>query len=377
MTRTTRINLSHNENHVGPTDAAVAALHGLTGRDLACYSPSFAASTTSPLTLDLARRSGIPPHHVALGYGAEPLLQAALRDHVAPGQVIALPSASWPHYRTLAAAARASVVTYPVVEGRDRDTGQPAWVVDVDALLALRRTTDVRVLLVASPANPTGNPFPADRLDEVLAAYRDALVVLDEAYYGLGDDEPDFTATPQLTREHPNLLVVRSFSKLYGLASPRIGWCAGGDQLTPWIAAQESYLGYSRPNEVMALAALDDPGHYETVRQHMIAARATVGVQLAAAGYTVYRSAANFLAIRPPATRREAARAALDAARIKVKWLDDLGILRVTLGTDDMNDALVRALTGPRRRRGGRGSAAAVAAYGADCLTPAVAGSGA
>jgi histidinol-phosphate aminotransferase len=118
----------------------------------------------------------------------------------------------------------------------------------------------VRVLLLASPANPTGNLFPLDRLSEVLTAFQTSTVIMDEAYLGLGDTPPILDETPAFTDAHPNLLVIRTFSKADSLAGMRIGYAIAGDELTSFRRRTTRYLGYPRPAEVAALAALNDPG---------------------------------------------------------------------------------------------------------------------
>src|SRR4051812_30779128 len=323
------LDLAHNTNPYGPAPGVLAALNGLTPADLYEYPPSFTTGGPSLLTKALATLCRVPVERIILDGGAEGLLKGVLHHLVRPGERVALPSVAWPYYRDLIAEVGGVAVTYPVIAYGDE------YVVDVEALLALA-DTGIRVVLLASPANPTGNLFPVDRLAEVLTVFRESIVIMDEAYLGLGDAPPAPAELPVFTDRHPNLLVVRSFSKADSLAGMRIGYAVAGDGLVGFRHRTARYLGYPRPAEVAALAALGDPGHRERVRQAMVADRHLITEALTLfEGVTVYRSHGNFVLIRFPRHALASIRADLAAADILVKWLTEdefLDCARITIG---------------------------------------------
>jgi len=344
------LDLAHNVNPHGPAPAVLSTLAGLSAADLYEYPPNFTAGRPSALAERLAELCRTPVDRITLDVGGEGLLKGALHHLVRPGERVALPSAAWSHYRSLAVGVGADIVEYPVAPFGNE------YIVDIDALLELA-DTGVRLLLLAGPANPTGNPFPLDRLPQVLAAFRESVVIYDEAYYGLGDHPPDIAALPALTERFPNLLVVRSFSKLYGMAGMRIGYGIAGDGLAGFRDRTARYLGYSRPAELAALAALDSPDHYDEVRRAMVAGRDLIHRSLDPFdGVTAYRSQANFVLVRLPGYAVGPVRASLSAAGVCVKWFAEpqfVDCARITLGTHDQTltvlHALVSALSRARR----------------------------
>jgi histidinol-phosphate aminotransferase len=335
------LDLAHNTNPYGPAPGVLTALAELSAADLYEYPPSFTTGEPSLLAQTLAKLCAVPIERIILDGGAEGLLKGALHHLVRPGDRVALPSAAWSYYRDLIREVEGVAVEYPVTPFGDE------YVVDIESLLALA-DTDVRVLLLASPANPTGNLFPLDRLSEVLTAFQQSTVIMDEAYLGLGDTPPVLDETPALTDAHPNLLVIRTFSKADSLAGMRIGYAIAGDGLTSFRRRTTRYLGYPRPAEVAALAALNDPDHREWVRRAIDADRHLITTTLTMFdGVTVYRSYANFVLVRFPRYMMTPIRTALTATDITVKWLSEpefADCIRITIGTHEHVCAILRVL---------------------------------
>ena len=347
------ISLAHNTNPNGCAPRVRDVLARLAHMDVHRYPRSFYDDRPGPLVARVARDFAVDPSLVALALGAGEILKLAMHLYLRPGETVALPGVAWPQYHVWAGWARARTVGYPLVERPPEaaSDGVATFAVDVDALLRLRTQVPVRMLLLASPNNPTGDVFPAERLGEVLHAYRDAVVILDEAYVGCGDAPPDVTAMPGLTDRHPNLMRVRTCSKADALAALRIGYAVLGAGLADFAEFTSRYLGFPEFLEEAAVAALDDLDHRERVRCGMVHEREQLYRALAPFDQArVYRSHGNFTLVRFSPDVVAPVRDALQAARIRFKWLSDPACCaRVSLGRPDENAAvrsvLVETLT--------------------------------
>ena len=324
-----------------------AVLARLAHADLHRYPRSFYDHCPGPLVERVARDFAVDSVPGRPCAGCREILKLAVHLYVRPGETVALPGVAWPQYHVWASWARARTAAYPLLEipPEAGAGGVATFAVDVDALLRLRTQVPVRMLVLASPNNPTGDVFPAERLDEVLHAYRDAVVILDEAYAGCGDAHPDETAMPGLTDRHPNLMRVRTCSKADGLAALRIGYAVLGAGLADFAEFTSRYLGFPEFLEEAAVAALDDLDHRERVRRGMVREREQLYRALAPFDQArVYRSHGNFTLVRFSPEVVTPVCDALRTARIGFKWLGDPDwCARISLGSLDEN-ATVRSV---------------------------------
>jgi len=342
-----------NENRYGPAPECLAALREVEPDLLFNYTRDFQKGYYSDLSRRLAEMHGVPEKRLVLGYGCEDLLKQAIHHWLRPGDRCLIPSASWWYYRAVADEVDGVTVQYPIVE-------EPtSYRYDVATLLRIQRETPARGLLISSPSNPTGNRFPAQHLAEVLDRFRDAIVVYDEAYWGFTEEPSGDLAT--MTHDHPNLLVLRTFSKLYGLAGARIGYGIAGTGLDSFLKFSARNLGYNRISERLALAALSNPGYYAGIRRRMVAdRRAIIETLRGFAGVRAYDSDANFVLARFPSSAVAQVKEELDRRGLIVKFFtepDFVHCARITLGTSDENAQLVaafheilRRLTGVSKR---------------------------
>jgi histidinol-phosphate aminotransferase len=329
--------LDRNENRYGPAPQCLAVLRQATPELLFNYTRDFQKGFYSELSRKLAETHGVSEKRVVLGYGCEDLLKQAVHHWLRPGDRCLIPSASWWYYRSIADEVGGLTVEYPIVEH------PTTYSYDVDALLRIQRENPVRVLLISSPNNPTGNVFPRERLEELLEHFRDAIVVYDEAYRGFSGDRPEDLAV--LTHDHPNLLVLRTFSKLYALAGARVGYGIAGPGLDSFLNFSARNLGYNRLSERLALAALSNPDYYESIRRKMITDRRTILDTLRHfPGIRAYDSEANFVLARFPQTAVGRIKAELDRRGLIVKFFTEpafVNCARITLGTVEENASLV------------------------------------
>ncbi len=205
----------------------------------------------------LGRRTGLEPDRVAVGAGASGLLDAAAAALLAPGDELLT---VWPGYPL-----------HPALAGRHGATPVAVPALDPDALLGAV-TPRTRLLLVASPSDPTGARLSAGDLGSLAGALpEDVTPVIDEALVDFVDaEDPD--ATLALLDDHPRLVLVRTLSKAYGLAGLRAGWALGGEQTPPLLARMMPPGGLADPVAAGMLEALRVCGPQVSARRAQVAA---------------------------------------------------------------------------------------------------------
>lgn len=326
------IKLSANENPLGSSPSALAAR---------AVEPSrYPDPDSTDLRAAIAARHGLERALVVMGTGSDELLHLAAQGYAGPGDEVLFPRYSFSVYEIAARRCGASPVVAP-----DADYGT-----DVDALLALvsERT---RVVFIANPNNPTGSYLPRGELARLHAALpADVLLVVDQAYgeYVAPQDDDGALA---LARAHANVLVTRTFSKIYGLAGERIGWATGAPPLVDTLNRIRGPFNVSNTGQAMGLAAVQDQAFVTHAREHNRTERARFVAALDALGNHGLRplpSEANFVLILfEGALSAEAAYAGLAEAGYIVRWLPGQGLpqaLRITIGTAAQMDDIAHAL---------------------------------
>lgn len=280
----------------------------------------------------LAERLGADPAEIAVADGSLSLLNYALLSHVTPGSRVVIPWRSYEAYPICVLTAGAE----PVRVANRPDGGH-----DLEAMIA---AVDDRTaaMILCSPNNPTGVALTHDDIADVLRRVPDhVLVVLDEAYLDF-DDRPERPRGRELVAVHPNLLLLRTFSKAYGLAGLRVGYGLGHPDV---IAATRKILPpfpVAALSVAAALAALDDDAHHDAIVAGVHAQRAVLVDLVTATGLPVCRTEANFVWL--PLGRRSAELGALCAdAGISTRVFDGEGV-RISLGEPGLIEILREVL---------------------------------
>ncbi|WP_140420625.1 histidinol-phosphate transaminase [Novosphingobium sp. B 225] len=326
------IKLSANENPLGTSPAALAAR---------AVEPSrYPDPDSTALRGAIARLHGLDPELVVMGTGSDELLHLAVQGYAGPGDEVLFPRYSFSVYDIAARRCGATPVVAP-----DADFGT-----DVDALLALV-TERTRVVLIANPNNPTGSFLPKDEVARLHAGLPgDVLLVIDQAYAEYldpADDDGAFT----LAQSYGNVLVTRTFSKIYGMAGERIGWATGMAPLVDTLNRIRGPFNVSNTGQAMGLAAVQDQAFVEATRTHNAAERTRFVAALKALGNHGLRplpSEANFVLILfEGQLSAETAYNGLANAGYIVRWLPSQGLpqaLRITIGTAEQMDEIARVL---------------------------------
>lgn len=332
----TLIKLSANENPLGCSEAAQDAL--AMARNPALYPDPDAIELRSAL----GALHGLDPARIVCGTGSDELLNLAAQGFAGPGDEVLFSRYSFAVYDIAARRCGATPVEAPDID----------YATDVDALLAAV-TGRTRVVFLANPNNPTGTFLSAGevaRLHDGLP--RDVLLVVDQAYaeyLELGEDD----GCMALAAAHPNVLVTRTFSKIYGLAGERVGWATGSPDLIGVLNRIRGPFNVTSSGQAAALAALEDQAFVARSREANRAVRDRFAEAVGALGNHGLRAVptkANFvLVLFEGNVRADTAMAAIADAGYAVRHLPGQGLpqaLRITIGTPEQMDAITVVLRG-------------------------------
>ncbi|USU07572.1 histidinol-phosphate transaminase [Sphingomonadaceae bacterium OTU29MARTA1] len=322
--------LSSNENPFGTPDAARAAY-----RDAAMHLERYPDAAAVDLRSALAAHYGVEADRLIYGTGSDEVLHLAAGTFAGPGDEIIHVRYGFAVYEI---ATRRVGATPVVVADRDYAT-------DVDAILAAV-TERTKVVFVANPNNPTGTYSTRGEIARLHAGLPSSvLLVLDQAYTEYLEPEDDDGGL-ELARTASNVLVTRTFSKIFGLASERVGWGYASPGIIDAMHRIRAPFAFSIGAQAAAIAALGDAGFVERSRSHNREWRAWFSRQVDALhGLRAVPSKANFvLVLFEGALTAEVAYKALMAAGYATRWLPGQGLphgLRITIGTDsEMRDVV-------------------------------------
>jgi len=333
----TIIYLDRNENQYGPAPACFKVLHKPNLKKLSWYSRDFSRGVKSKLSERLALDFGVEEKNVMLGYGGEDILKQAVHCYVNKGDKIMIPAYSWWYYKKIAEEKEGIKIEYPIIEGDD------SFYYDIDGMIKVYYEQKPKLIIISSPNNPTGNRLPIDKLHYILEKVKDTVVVLDEAYTLFYTDDNSYLG--RLIKEFPNLLIIRTFSKYYGLAGVRIGFALMGENHAQFSLFSARYLGYNRLTERIAIAALDSNDYYQNIRAKMVEdTQMFINEFTKFDGFKAYKTYANFLLVKIPENIKDGLKKYLTDRNMIVKFMAEDGLfshIRITIGTQEQNQLLM------------------------------------
>lgn len=278
------LQLSANENPLGASPVALRR-----AQESLSTLHRFPDSHAGELRRALARRFAVGADWIALGNGSNELIELLVRSFVGSGQTVVGAWPSYVLYRLVTLAAGRQMLLAPLRQDH-YDLGALAALVD-------QRT---KIVFLANPNNPTGTYIPRRQLSAFLSRIpKEVIVVLDEAYYGYVD-AADFPDGLSFVRSRPRLVVLRTFSKIYGLAGLRIGFGIMSPDMVQTIDTVRHLYNVNAVAQAAALGALEDESHLLASRK-----AARVGVKqltegLHALGLRVVPSQTNFVMVHFP-----------------------------------------------------------------------------
>jgi histidinol-phosphate aminotransferase len=318
--------LSSNENPYPPLPGVLEAVTAAAATfnrypDLAC----------TELTAELAQRFGVPAEHIATGTGSVGVAQQLIQSTADAGDDVIYAWRSFEAYPIITRVSGAKAVQVPL----DADEMH-----DLDAM-ADAITDRTRLIFVCNPNNPTGTVVRRAAVERFLDRVpADVLVVLDEAYREFITD-PEVPDGIDLYRERPNVAVLRTFSKAYGLAGLRVGFAIAHEPVAAALRKTAVPFGVSQVAQDAAITSLRaEPALLERVAG-LVAERGRVVEALTGQGWTVPETHANFVWLRLGERTADFA-AACEAAGATVRPFAGEGV-RITVGESEANDLMLRA----------------------------------
>ena len=317
------LKLSSNEGAFGPPPGATAAF-----QTVATELHRYPDGGSVDLRRAIGQRFGLDPARIVCGTGSDELISHLCMIYGGPGTDIVMSMHGFTMYQIAGTYAGSRVLKAPE---RNLTT-------DVDAILAAV-TPQTRIVFVANPNNPTGSLLPQSEMVRLRAGLRgDVLLVLDAAYAEYVT-EPDYDAGVALVDAGENTIMLRTFSKIFGLGGMRVGWGYGPAAVIDALNRVRGVFNVNLAAQAAAVAALAEPGWVERSVAHNIQWRAWLMAALEKAGIRTWPSHGNFfLADFGTVARAAAADAYLKARGVIVRAMGSYDLphcLRITVGTEE------------------------------------------
>lgn len=321
------IKLNTNENPYGPSPKVLEAIKEAADDTLRLY-----PDPTCDALIDAAAKSyGVKKDQVFAGNGSDEVLAFSFMAFFDPGRTIVFPNITYSFYPVYASLFKLDYVTTPL----DSEFNIPSE--------QLMRSGGG--IILANPNAPTGRALPLSAIRRVLDGNPDTVVVLDEAYIDYGGE-----SAVALINEYPNLLVIHTFSKSRALAGMRIGFAFGDSNLIRALdSVKNSFNSYTldRLAIVAGGAALEDDAYYGEINKKVVSTRERFIRELCKRNFSVTDSAANFVFTSHSTVYAEEIFTKLRERGILVRHFKKPLIdnhLRISIGTDEEMDAVIRAL---------------------------------
>lgn len=324
------IRLDRNEQPFPPSPKVVEAL-----REAAIQANRYPESFSGTLRRRISEYTGVEFDQIAVGNGSDELIEWLARAFLANNDEIIVPKPSFFYYATTCGAV-GGVTVYA-----DRN---PDFTLNLDAIFA-KVTGRTKILYIANPNNPTGTPVPREQIIEILDR-ADFLVVVDECYHEFHGE-----TVVDLLPKYPHLLILRSFSKAFGLAALRVGYGMGSVEHIDYLHRVAQSYSVNRMAHAAAIAALDDVEWAKSKIAGICAERDRIAEALRSFGLTAHPSRTNFVLANSSASGKTATEiaAALRKQNIHVSnfagypGLDDYSF-RLSVGLPEENDRTLAAL---------------------------------
>jgi histidinol-phosphate aminotransferase len=320
------VRLSSNENPYGPSPAALKAMTD--GFSLAWRYPD---EHQEELVTELARVNNVSPDHILLGAGSGEILKLAAATFSGPGKKCVIADPTFEAIGHHASVSHAQIEKVRLAADSSHDLGK-----------MLDAADDGGLIYLCNPNNPTASVTPKGDVRAFLGKVpRQTMVLVDEAYHHYVEAN-DYESVIPLVKDYPNLIVARTFSKIYGMAGLRCGYCVAQPESIQLMRAHQSFDSISIMAIVAALAGLKDTEHVAQGRRANGEVKKYVCTELDKLGYRYIPSQANFMMID---LRREVKPviAAMRARQVEVgRFFPPLPThMRVTIGTRTQMETFV------------------------------------
>ena len=328
------IKLSSNESSFGPSPKAIEAY-----KDMAAHLHRYPDGSQYELREAIADAYSLDANKIICGNGSDEILDMVYRSYLGRDDEVIL---STNHFVMCSLYARMQAA-------KIRFAKENSFKTDVEDLLSLVNDK-TRMVTIANPNNPTGTYLTSEEIRQIHAGLPSNVLFVIDGAYAEYPVEDDYDCGSKLVEEFDNVIVTRTFSKIYGLAALRIGWAYCPDSVIDVLQRIRSPFNTTSPSMAAAVAAVKDPQHIEKVRQHTAAWLKKIRTALEELGIEVVPSASNFYLLNfkncEGKTSAEAASYLENNGVIPRPQgpAGDEDILRITVGLDEENEAVLKIL---------------------------------
>ena len=327
------IRLASNESALGPSPRAIEAYRA-EAPEIFRYPDGGSVA----LRQAIARRHGIAAERIVCGTGSDELISLLARAYSGPGDEVVYSRHGFLMYPIAAQSAGAK----PVAVAEKRLTA------DVDGLLA-HVTSKTRLVYLANPNNPTGTYLPRDEVRRLHAGLPKSTILVIDAAYAEFVLRNDYEPGVELVEGAENVVMLRTFSKIYALAGLRVGWAYGSAAIIDVLNRVRGVFNVNLPAQAAAVAALEDVAAVDRAREHNDIWRPWLERALAGLGLEVQPAVANFVLVHFGAGRKgsDAAWSFLQSRGILTRKMGAYGLpehVRITVGLEEEMRAVVAAL---------------------------------
>ena len=326
--------LSSNETPLGPSPKAIEAYQGVTN-----HLELYPDGSSTKLREAIARRFGLDAERIVCGNGSDDLLHLLAAAYVGEGDEGIFTTHGFLVYRIAILAAGGIPVVAP----------EKNLTTDVDAILALV-TPRTKIVFVANPNNPTGTYLPFEEVKRLQASLPPHVLLVLDAAYAEYVRRNDYSAGLELAATSQNVVMTRTFSKIYGLANLRLGWAYGPAHVADALNRIRGPFNVNGGAIEAGIASIEDAGHVERAAAHNETWATWLQSEIGKLGLKVTPSVANFVLIHFPTEPGRTARDAdafLCRRGLVLRMVASYGLpdaLRMTVGTEEANRLVVKAL---------------------------------
>jgi histidinol-phosphate aminotransferase len=327
------IRLASNESALGPSPRAIAAYKALAGEI-----HRYPDGGSNDLRQALGRYYGLDPARIVCGSGSDELIGLLVRAYAGPGDEVLYSRHAFLMYPIAAMASGATPVT----------AAETNLTFDVDAVL-VRVTAKTRLVFIANPNNPTGTYIARDELRRLHAGLPSSVLLVIDSAYAEFVQRNDYEPGIALVDAAENVVMARTFSKIYALGGLRLGWVYCHPRVADVLNRVRNPFNVNAAAQAAGIAALEDVAALDRAREHNDIWRPWLERALAGLGLEVNPSVANFVLVRFPPAPRDAAAAFsfLESRAILTRKVGAYGLgewLRITIGTEEEMRAVAAAV---------------------------------
>ena len=324
------LKLSSNENRLGPSPKAIEAIiHSI--NDVNIYPDG----SCRLLKEALAEKLGLSTDNLIVGNGSDELMTLIAATYVSNGDNAVTSECTFSEYAFATILYAGEIQKAPMNEGTFSTEGILKMV-----------NSQTRIIYFCNPNNPTGTYINHDDLDDMISKVpENTLFVLDEAYADYSD-ALDFPDSGKLLKKYPNLMILRTFSKIYGLAALRVGYGIARKEVINQILVTKQPFNVNMPAQIGATAALTDIDFYKKSRTMNSTGKRFLYRELDRLGMEYYQSQANFVCIYVNRDSKELFQIMMDQG-VTIRPLSSFGLnqwIRVTVGKEEDNKFFIRIL---------------------------------